>query len=165
MLVQITAAENVSIWQKFAKECLKSVFVLSVPYSFSPTRVCNGTLAILKHLKRFPTVHVRKNLTESLILSQLDYCNVVFNHRRNDSKEYNVVLLVLFVSCRYTHANTCYYCLSGYLLKNETILRSPKSNLRVSITKNKNLFTLKLRDLSQCHSLRLIESSSKLDEL
>ena len=39
---------------------------------------CYSTLCILKKLKRYTSLPVRKQLTESLIFSRLDYCNNLF---------------------------------------------------------------------------------------
>ena len=39
---------------------------------------CYSSLSMLKKLKRYTTLPVRKQLTESLILSKLDYCNNLF---------------------------------------------------------------------------------------
>ena len=36
-----------------------------------------STLRILKLLERYATYHIRKQLCESLILSKLDYCNIL----------------------------------------------------------------------------------------
>lgn len=40
---------------------------------------CYGALAVLRKLKNFSPYHIRKLLVESLILSKLNYCNVVFS--------------------------------------------------------------------------------------
>ena len=37
-----------------------------------------STLQILKLLERYAPYHIRKQLCESLILSKLDYCNILF---------------------------------------------------------------------------------------
>ena len=40
---------------------------------------CYATLSLLRKLKIFATFHIRKRLVETLVLSKLDYCNVVFS--------------------------------------------------------------------------------------
>ena len=43
------------------------------------TSSCYGVLAVLRKLKRFTPFHIRKQLAEALVLSKLDYCNVLYN--------------------------------------------------------------------------------------
>ena len=43
------------------------------------TSSCYGVLAVLRKLKRFTPLHIRKQLAEALVLSKLDYCNVLYN--------------------------------------------------------------------------------------
>ncbi len=40
---------------------------------------CYATLSVLRKLRNFAPFHVRKRLVESLVLSKLDYCNVIFS--------------------------------------------------------------------------------------
>ncbi len=40
---------------------------------------CYATLSVLRKLRNFAPFHVRKRLVESLVLSKLDYCNVMFS--------------------------------------------------------------------------------------
>ena len=40
---------------------------------------CYATLSVLRKLKNFAPFHIRKRLVETLVLSKLDYCNVVFS--------------------------------------------------------------------------------------
>ena len=40
---------------------------------------CYGSIAMLKKLKRFTHCNIRKQLAEALILSKLDYCNVLYH--------------------------------------------------------------------------------------
>ncbi len=40
---------------------------------------CYATLSVLRKLKKFAPFHIRKRLVESLVLSKLDYCNIVFS--------------------------------------------------------------------------------------
>ena len=43
------------------------------------TSSCYGVLAVLRKLKRFTPFHIRKQLAAALVLSKLDYCNVLYN--------------------------------------------------------------------------------------
>ena len=43
---------------------------------------CYKTLGILKKMKRFAPLNVRKNLIEALIFSRIDYCNSLFYHEQ-----------------------------------------------------------------------------------
>ncbi len=43
------------------------------------TSSCYGVLAVLRKLKRFTQSQIRKQLAEVLVLSKLDYCNVLYN--------------------------------------------------------------------------------------
>ncbi|CAB3992479.1 Hypothetical predicted protein [Paramuricea clavata] len=40
---------------------------------------CYGSISVLKKIKRFTPYHIRKQLAEALILSKLDYCNVLYH--------------------------------------------------------------------------------------
>ena len=40
---------------------------------------CYGSIAMLKKLRRFTPYNIRKQLAEALILSKLDYCNVLYH--------------------------------------------------------------------------------------
>ena len=41
---------------------------------------CYATLKVIKKLKKYTPINVRKQLAESLVLSKLDYCNALFYH-------------------------------------------------------------------------------------
>ena len=41
-------------------------------------KLCYGTLRILRQFKRFTPLNVRKTLPETLVLSNISYCNVVY---------------------------------------------------------------------------------------
>ena len=43
------------------------------------TSSCYGVLAVLRKLKRFTPFRIRKQLAEALVLSKLEYCNVLYN--------------------------------------------------------------------------------------
>ena len=43
------------------------------------TSSCYGVLAVLKKLKQFTPFHIKIQLAEALVLSTLDYCNVLYN--------------------------------------------------------------------------------------
>ena len=43
------------------------------------TRSCYSTIKTLRHVRRFASLPLRKQLMEMLILSKMDYCNVVFD--------------------------------------------------------------------------------------
>ena len=45
---------------------------------YSTLKICYGTLRTLKNFKRFTPLRVRKSLAEALVLSKLNYCNVVY---------------------------------------------------------------------------------------
>ncbi len=40
---------------------------------------CYATLSVLRKLRNFAPFHIRKRLVESLVLSKLNYCNVIFS--------------------------------------------------------------------------------------
>ena len=46
----------------------------------SLTKSCYAILAKLRKIKRFTPFNVRKQLAHSLVLSKIDYCNVLFNN-------------------------------------------------------------------------------------
>ena len=40
---------------------------------------CSGSISVLKKIKRFTPYHIIKQLAEALVLSKLDYCNVLYH--------------------------------------------------------------------------------------
>lgn len=46
---------------------------------------CCATLTVFKKLRNFAPFHFRKRLAESLVLSKLDYCNLVYTIQRNSA--------------------------------------------------------------------------------
>lgn len=46
---------------------------------------CCATLTVFKKLRNFAPFHFRKRLAESLVLSKLDYCNLVYTTQRNSA--------------------------------------------------------------------------------
>ena len=51
---------------------------------------CYSSLSLLKTLKGYPPLPVRKQLTESLVFSRLDYCNNLLI----DSPQYQIIRLL-----------------------------------------------------------------------
>ena len=43
------------------------------------TKSCYATLSVLRKIKKLTPFNVRKQLSESLVLSKLDYCSAVFD--------------------------------------------------------------------------------------
>ena len=67
-----------------------------------------STLRIFKLLKRYAPYYIRKQLCESLILSKLGYCNVLFKTLRQYQKNRLEKLLQScagFVKCKYGYKN------------------------------------------------------------
>ena len=65
------------------------------------TKSTYGILRVLKSFKRFTPFTTRKCLVESLVLSRINYCNVVFgqmsNYLVNDYSEFRIMLQDLFL--------------------------------------------------------------------
>ena len=68
--------ERVSEW-KLLGITLNEHFLLDKHIS-KLSKDCYSSLSVLKKLKRYTTLPVRKELTESLMFSRLDYCNNFF---------------------------------------------------------------------------------------
>ena len=91
-----------------------------------------STLRTLKRLKRYTPYYLRKQLCESLILSKLNYCNILFKTLPQYQKirmEKLIQSYAGFVKCKYGifwiyifWKNGCkmtLYILNGYCWKNE----------------------------------------------
>ena len=65
------------------------------------TKSTYGILRVLKSFKRFTPFTTRKCLVESLVLSRINYCNVVYgqmsNYLVNDYSEFRIMLQDLFL--------------------------------------------------------------------
>ena len=65
------------------------------------TKSIYGILRVLKSFKRFTPFTTRKCLVESLVLSRINYCNVVYgqmsNYLVNDYSEFRIMLQDLFL--------------------------------------------------------------------
>ena len=65
------------------------------------TKSIYGILRVVKSFKRFTPFTTRKCLVESLVLSRINYCNVVYgqmsNYLVNDYSEFRIMLQDLFL--------------------------------------------------------------------
>ena len=51
----------------------------TLPTEFNVQQSCYGSIIVLKKLRRFTPYNIRQQLAEAVILSKLDYCNVLYH--------------------------------------------------------------------------------------
>ena len=125
----------------------------NLSWKLQAVKSCYGTLRILRQFKRFKPLSVRKTLAETLVLSKISYCNVVYaqlpNYQMNRLQRIQNAAEG-YVLNRYVHMTDAFEHLKWLLIK---------ENNEFSVSK---LVFLALNDTSwpKCLPIETVKKSS-----